>query len=98
MLQRPGESQVWNPERRGPNRCCHNNNDDEELPSSPNFFGPARYYCVETICALCGVGITWTKFAKSKSPTNILKFLEDIYQTKASHPDYICIDKGCKVL
>ena len=42
--------------------------------------------------------IAWTKFARSESPTNILKFLEDVYQTEASRPDYICIDKGCKVL
>jgi len=99
MLQRPGESQAWNPQRRGPNRRCHDNNDDdEEPPPFPNFFGPARYYCVETICAPCGVVIAWTKFARSESPTNILKFLEDVYQTEASRPDYICIDKGCKVL
>jgi hypothetical protein len=97
MLQRPGESQVWNPQRRGPNRQRHDE-DNEEPPPSPNFFGPARCYCVETICAPCGVVIAWTKFARSQSPTNILQFLEDVYQTEASHPDYICIDKGCKVL
>ena len=89
MLQRPGESQAWNPQRRGPNRRRHDDDDDdEEPPPSPNFFGPARYYCVETICTPCGVVIAWTKFPRSESPTNILKFLEDVYQNEASHPDY----------
>jgi hypothetical protein len=53
---------------------------------------------VETICAPCGVVIAWTKFARSESPTNILQFLEDVYQDEASRPDYICIDKDCQVL
>jgi len=97
MLQRPGETQVWNPQKKGPNQQRHDEDNEEPLPS-PNFFGPARYYCVETICAPCGVVIAWTKFARSESPTNILQFLEDIYQNEASRPDYICIDKGCKVL
>ena len=48
MLQRPGESQVWNPQRRGPNWQCHDD-DNEEPPPSPNFFGLARYYCIETM-------------------------------------------------
>jgi hypothetical protein len=97
MLQRPRETQAWNPQRRGPNQQCHDD-DNEEPPLSPNFFGPAKYYYVETICAPCGVVIAWTKFARLESPTNILQFLKDVYQNKASRPDYICIDKGCKVL
>ncbi|KAF8871465.1 hypothetical protein BD779DRAFT_1613941 [Infundibulicybe gibba] len=59
---------------------------------------PAKFYCVETICAPCGVVIAWTKFDKSESPTNILNFLEDIYPTEESRPDYICIDKACLLL
>ena len=96
MLQRPGENQSWNPQRRGPNPQ-HHDNDNEDPPPSPNYFSPARYYCVETACAPCGVVIAWTKFAKSESPTNILEFLESIYPTAESRPDYICIDKGCQV-
>jgi len=42
--------------------------------------------------------IAWAKFAKAESPTNILEFLESIYPTEESHPDYICIDKACLVL
>ncbi|KAF8961578.1 hypothetical protein BDZ97DRAFT_1664120 [Flammula alnicola] len=96
MLQRPGESQPWNPQRRGPNPQRHDD-DEEEPPLSSNYFSPARYYCVETICAPCGVVIAWTKFARAESTTNILNFLESVYQTEESRPDYICIDKGCKV-
>ena len=52
---------------------------------------------MQTICAPCGVVIAWTKFARSESTTNILHFLESVYQTEESHPDYICIDKACQV-
>ena len=96
MLQRPGETQAWNPQRRGPNPQRHEDDNEEPAPSR-NYFSPARYYCVETICAPCGVVIAWTKFARSESTTNILQFLESVYQTEESHPDYICIDKACQV-
>jgi hypothetical protein len=56
-----------------------------------------RFYCVETICAPCGV-IAWAKFPKAESPTNILAFLEKVFHTEQSRPDYICIDKACMVL
>jgi uncharacterized Zn finger protein (UPF0148 family) len=61
-------------------------------------FTPSRTYCVETICAPCGVVVAWTKFMKAESPTNILRFLETVYPTEESRPDYICIDKACLVL
>ena len=61
-------------------------------------FIPPRTYCVETICAPCGVVIAWTKFFKAESPTNILNFLEHVYPTEESRPSYICIDKACLVL
>jgi hypothetical protein len=73
-------------------------NPDADPPKSKNFFGPARFYCVETICAPCGVVIAWTKFAKSESTTNILNWLESVYPTDESRPSYICIDKACMVL
>ena len=56
------------------------------------------FYCVETICAPCGVVIAWTKFAKAESPTNILHFLATVYPTPELRPSYICIDKACMVL
>ncbi|KAF8991572.1 hypothetical protein BDQ17DRAFT_1392972 [Cyathus striatus] len=49
-----------------------------------NYFVAPRYYCVETICAPCGIVKAWTKF------TNI--------STEESRPSYICIDKACVVL
>jgi hypothetical protein len=62
------------------------------------YFVAPRFYCVETICAPCGVVIAWAKFAKSESPTNILNFLDRVYPNASSRPDYICIDKGCVLL
>ena len=61
-------------------------------------FTPPRIYCVETICAPCGVVIAWGKFAKAESPTNILNFLEHVYPIHETRPAYICIDKACLVL
>ena len=63
-----------------------------------NYFVAPRFYCVETICAPCGVVIAWTKFAKAESPTNILNFLNVVYPTPELWPNYICIDKACMVL
>ena len=98
MLQRQGENLAWNVDQRRPRQQQQHDDPSEEPPLSPNYFSPARYYCVETICAPCGVVIAWTKFARSESTTNILNFLESVYPTEESRPDYICIDKGCQVL
>jgi hypothetical protein len=97
MLQRPGENNPWEPCRRGPNPQQHDDPNAEPQPP-PNYFRAGRFYCVETICAPCGVVIAWTKFPKSESPTNILNFFGKVYLTEESRPDYICIDKGCQVL
>ncbi|TDL26333.1 hypothetical protein BD410DRAFT_716211, partial [Rickenella mellea] len=58
----------------------------------------SKTYCVETLCAPCGVVIAWDKFKTSESPTNIMNFLDRIYPEKFSRPSYICIDKACMVL
>jgi len=73
---------------------------DEEPRESTqrDAFMPSKIYCVETICAPCGVVVAWAKFAKAESPTNILQFLEHVYPTDDIRPDYICIDKACLVL
>jgi hypothetical protein len=63
-----------------------------------NYFVAPRFYCVETICAPCGVVIAWAKFAKSESPENILAFMKRVYPTEESRPSYVCIDKACLVL
>ena len=77
----------------------HQPHDEEQAaPQQRNYFSAGRFYCVETICAPCGVVIAWTKFAKAESPSNILDFLDRVYPTADSRPDYICIDKACLVL
>jgi hypothetical protein len=73
---------------------------DEPIPDREckNYFSAPRFYCVETICAPCGVVIAWAKFPKAESPSDILAFLENVFQTEESRPDYICIGKACLVL
>ena len=63
-----------------------------------DLFSPSRIYCVETICAPCGVVIAWAKFPNAESPTNILNFLEHVYPTEENRPAYIRIEKACLVL
>ena len=74
--------------------------DEDASPESKrdNYFVPPHFYCVETLCAPCGAVHAWTLFDKSESPTQILGFLNAVYPTPDVRPDYICIDKGCKVL
>jgi hypothetical protein len=100
LLRRSEEEHLeWIPEHLRPVRP-HQPHDGPTLqrPVKDNYFTAARYYCVETICAPCGVVIAWAKFAKSESPTKILNFLEHVYPTRDVQPDYICIDKGCTVM
>jgi hypothetical protein len=96
MLNRHQENLPWN-EREG-----HEQQPHDQPPPEPrklkHFFSPATFYCVETICAPCGVVIAWAKFAKSESESNILAFLNQVYPSMDSHPDYICIDKACRLL
>ena len=96
MLQRPQELQSWQPQQNRP----YQPHDEEAAPDRVlnHYFSPARYYCVETVVAPCGVVIAWTKFDKSESPTNILNFLRTIYPNTESQPSYVCIDKACQVL
>jgi len=95
MLRRPAENLPWNPTSES-----YSQPHDELAPEPQrgHYFTPSRFYCIETICAPCGAVIAWAKFSKSESPTNILEFLESVYPTAESRPDYICIDKACAVL
>ncbi len=96
ILRRPGENVPWQPVTE---RVSQPHDEPApEIQTSKNYFSAKRFYCVETVCAPCGVVIAWTKFDKSESPTQILNFLESIYPTEESRPDYICIDKACVVL
>ena len=94
-LRRPDETLPWMPQLTA-NVQPHDEN--QERQRRANNFTPPRFYCVETICAPCGVVIAWAKFAKSESPTNIMSFLEKVYPTEESRPSYVCIDKACLVL
>jgi hypothetical protein len=91
MLQWPAETLPWKPSTERP---VQPHDQPTTETQGKHFFGPSRFYCVETICSPCGVVVAWTKFDKAESPTNILKWLE----STESQPDYICIDKACLVL
>jgi hypothetical protein len=94
-LRRPDESWPWIPQR------ATNTQPHDEEPGQQrlrNQFSPPRFYCIETICAPCGVVIAWAKFTKSESPANIMRFLQSVYPTPESRPSYVCIDKACLVL
>jgi len=97
ILQRPGERQEWQQQRPARAALAH---DDIHPPDEvrKHYFSPNRFYCVETICAPCGVVIAWTKFDKSESPTNILNWLGTVYPDPETRPSYVCIDKACQVL
>lgn len=90
------ENLPWLPQAHQP--APPHDGPDSTQPERNNYFQPSRFYCIETICAPCGVVIAWTKFPKAESPTNILRFLESVYPREESRPDYICIDKACMVL
>jgi len=96
ILWQNAGNQPWHPRTE---RVTQPHDEPEpEVVLPKNYFSAAKFYCVETICAPCGVVIAWTKFDKSESPTHILNFLESVFPTEESRPDYICIDKACKVL
>ncbi len=94
---RTGAQEPW---QRGPNNHSTQPHDADhpEEPERKNYFSPNRWYCVETMCAPCGVVLAWTKFAKSESPTNILGWLKEVYPSQEDRPAYVCIDKACVVM
>jgi hypothetical protein len=75
----------------------HDEPESEQTPRE-SYFTAAKTYCIETLCAPCGVVIAWDKFKTSESPTNIMDFLNRIYPQRFSRPAYVCIDKACMVL
>src|SRR6202050_1754086 len=97
LIRRSEEERVeWLPRR---NRQVQPHDEDTSSESRrDNYFVPPRFYCVETLCAPCGAVHAWTLFDKSESPTQILEFLDAVYPTADVRPNYICIDKGCRVL
>ncbi|KAF8987389.1 hypothetical protein BDQ17DRAFT_1393537 [Cyathus striatus] len=93
MLRKPAENPPWN---KNQGRCVQqpHNESDTNIPKKSHYFSASCYYCVETICAPCGAVIAWTKFVKSESTTNILKFLEDVFPDEELRPDYISVANG----
>ena len=76
MLRQSGENVPWQPTTE---RVSQPHDEPApEIPKSKNHFTAKWFYCVETICAPCGVVIAWTKFDKSEYPTQILDFLESV--------------------
>jgi CxC5 like cysteine cluster associated with KDZ transposases/CxC6 like cysteine cluster associated with KDZ transposases len=96
--RRSDDSWPWMAEIPRANSDQPHDQDAVNNEGSRDCFIPSRTYCVETICAPCGVVVAWAKFAKSESPTNILNFLEQVYPTEECRPNYICVDKACLVL
>ncbi|KAF9488929.1 hypothetical protein BDN71DRAFT_1484993 [Pleurotus eryngii] len=97
MLRRAQEErQEWLPAGGEVEAVEHDNLEEQEVEE--NYFFAPRSYCMETICAPCGVVLAWCKFAKAEGVAKILKFLEDVYPDSASCPSYIAIDKGCALL
>lgn len=99
MISRPNENLEWNRNLHRQAAPAHDMAiDDDDAPiQRKHYFGPAKFYCTESVCYPCGVVIGWDLFDKSESPTNILRFLENMFPTPESRPSYICIDKGCMV-
>ena len=85
MLRRPGENLEWFP---APREHVNNPHDGLVLPDRQikNYFSPNHFYCVETICAPCGIVVAWTKFAKSESPSNMRSLNLFIQHRKIGQP------------
>jgi hypothetical protein len=84
-----GENLPWN-ERVEREVQPHDNREAPEAQPK-DYFSPARFYCVETICAPCGVVIAWKKFAKSESETKILGVSGPLLRMANMSPFLFCI-------
>lgn len=99
IISRPNEIYEWQNRQDPAVAPPHDQpQGDEDAGTRKHYFGPSKFYCVETACFPCGVVISWTKFDKAESPSKILGFLEETFPTPESRPSYICIDKACQVL
>jgi hypothetical protein len=73
LLEGQEESLPWLSNHEQQPHQAHNEPGYSQERQQDSYFKAPQFYCVETICAPCGVVIAWTKFAKAESPTNILK-------------------------
>ncbi len=60
MLNHPNENLAWN---QSIEREVQPHDEEVLDVQHKNYFSPAQFYCVETICTPCGVVVAWTKFA-----------------------------------
>ncbi|KAF6741030.1 hypothetical protein DFP72DRAFT_835535 [Ephemerocybe angulata] len=97
-LQKPGDPDATEWQNIRPTNTQRHDEPQGDSTPRTHYFGPNRFYCVETICAPCGTVIAWAAFAKSESPTKILGFLSRVFPDQKSRPSFICIDKACLVL
>ena len=99
IIRRTAEEQhPWLPNHNQQAPQAHDEPDDGQEIQQNSYFRAPQFYCVETMCAPCGVVIAWTKFVKAESPTNIINWLNSVYPNVDQQPDYVCIDKACLVL
>lgn len=63
-MRRPDETMPWMPAAQQTREQPHDSEPNERR-NTRDHFTPPRFYCIETICAPCGVVIAWAKFAKS---------------------------------
>jgi hypothetical protein len=62
-------------------------------------FRARKVFCIETIQWSCGFPIAWGKCYDSESPSQVLKFINDIWHPRAdSRPAFIIYDNACKLL
>ncbi|KAF9496952.1 hypothetical protein BDN71DRAFT_1482021 [Pleurotus eryngii] len=96
------ERQDWLPRTAGAEELEHDNLEEQEVEEVSgtkynNYFSAPRFYCVETICAPCGVVIAWRKFAKAEGVAKILRFLEDTWCNPAplngAAPNLVVVDE-----
>lgn len=58
----------------------------------------AEIYCVETIQFACSVPIGWGKCYRSESPSQVLAFLNRIFELLGFRPSFIAYDNACSLL
>ena len=97
IIKRPGEVLPWQQRRNRTSQNQPHDEDHSEAELRRHYFSPNRFYCVETVCAPCGIVIGWTLFDRSESESKILNWLEELYPEEEDRPSYIAIDKACRV-
>jgi hypothetical protein len=96
VIRNPGEQLPWQNHYDGVAQP-HDQPNPRPRPRK-NYFSPGKFYCVETLCAPCGVPIAWKLFDKSESATKIINFLDEVYPAPTIRPNFVAIDKACVVL